>query len=159
MVVLISGTRAVFAFDLRFMTRTIAASTIKAMSAPTTMPAIVPPPILFFCFFLALRVDDESDAGVGATKLEAVDSTLDETLPIDVDIVEAEEKVTEVDAEDKDPPSICASLMTLTPEVQQSLLVPQHHSWLSALPVQGVTWVFPPSPRDEAQMSRHFPDA
>jgi hypothetical protein len=132
------------------MRKTVPTKTAEAIITPITMPAIAP--ALIPSFFLEEEDDegivdeDESNVGVADT---AVTAALDEALLS----VEA----AELDVEDNAPPRTCASLTTLTPLLQQSVLVPQHHVSLSAFPVHGVTCAFPPVPRDEAQISRHLP--
>jgi hypothetical protein len=119
------------------------------------IPAITLVLIPLFFLYDEPKVDDESGTVVGELTVEEINSTLDVALPTNVAIIEA----AELDTGDNDPPMTWASLMTFTPELQQSLLVPQHHVWLSAFPVHGVTCAFPPVCLEDAQISRHFPDA
>jgi hypothetical protein len=133
---------------LRFKRKTVPTKMAEAMITPITIPAIAPALIPSFSLEAEKEdgIVDESNVGVGDT---AVTAALDEALLS----VEA----AELDVEDSAPPRTCASLTTLTPLLQQSALVPQHHVSLSAFPVHGVTCAFPPVPRDEAHISRHLP--
>jgi hypothetical protein len=115
----ISGTKPDFILDLRFMTNTTEASTATTTSTPITMPAIAPA-LVSFLFLEEENVLEEYDLGIDETELLDVDDITNEALSTDVAAVDEERAAAEVDVEDNGPPSICASLMTLGPLLQQS---------------------------------------
>jgi hypothetical protein len=118
-----------------------------------TMPAIAPPPSPFFFSGIGVGVVELLDTGAFVAELDALEICDEELL-----VIEELAGSTLLDTMLTAPPNFCGNETRPIPDLQHALLWPQHQRSLSALPVQGVTWMFDPPPRASLQMSRQFPD-